>query len=190
MPLSCVKHEHMWCFCVREKFVSICVHLSLPLFSFCHHVTVRLPDHQPSSFCIVHDSATGTHTYSWYSHLVAAQLWSRWNPALIAAGPNIGCEYWHHIGCIVDMSCNISLFENNKGLLDHSGSCNITLFAILHFLCTTSASEWVYRCCVDLITFNPLHSKTSSVKPRGEKSNYILPTLSANRETGFLYLGT
>lgn len=88
------------------------------------------------------------------------------------------------------MSRNISLFGNNKGLLYHSGSFNITLFAILHFLCTTSSPEWVYRYGVDLITFNPLHSRTSSVKPRGGKSNYILPTLSANSETSFLYLGT
>lgn len=83
------------------------------------------------------------------------------------------------------MSCNISLFENNKDLLYHSGSCNITLFAVLHFLCTTNAPEWVYRCGVDLITFNPPHSRTSSVKARGGKSNYILPTPSANSETSF-----
>ena len=31
------------------------------------------------------------------------------------------------------MNGNITLFENNNALLYHTGSCNITLFAVLHF---------------------------------------------------------
>lgn len=78
--------------------------------------------------------------------------------------------------------------KKNRGLLCCTGSCNITLFVVLHFLCT-SVSECAYRCCAALITLYPSYSRTSFVKPREEKCNYILLTLSANKETGFLYLG-
>lgn len=86
----------------------------------------------------------------------------------IATAQTIDCEYWRWYG--VDMSSNITLLENNTGLLYHTGTCNITLFAVWQFLCT-SVSECVYRCCADFITF--YLSRTSSVKPRGGQSNYI-----------------
>lgn len=104
----------------------------------------------------------------------------------ISIAQNWHSENWRW--CTVDMSGNITLCEKNRGLLCCTGSCNITLFVVLHFLCT-SVSECAYRCCAALITLYPSYSRTSFVKPREEKCNYILLTLSANKETGFLYLG-
>lgn len=127
---------------------------------------------------------THTHTYTqncWL--LVVFRLLKFWSCVCITT-VHIGCEYWDWYR--VDMSSNITCLKITK-VYCIILAVVISLFAVLPFL-HTSVSECVYRCCAALITFYPLYSRTSSVKPRGGKSNYILLALSANNETGFLYL--